>query len=57
MLLNASAQQPTSSRWLNPSSFRNCCRAVRASGDLHKMMDAVRSDLIRNLANMTNRWV
>ena len=30
-------------------------RAVRASGDLRKMMDAVRSDLIRNLAQMTNR--
>ncbi len=30
-------------------------RSVRASGDLRQMMDAVRSDLIRNLANMTNR--
>lgn len=30
-------------------------RGVRASGDLRAMMDAVRSDLVRNLANMTNR--
>jgi len=30
-------------------------RGVRASGDLRSMMDAVRSDLVRNLANMTNR--
>ncbi len=30
-------------------------RSVRAAGDLRAMMDAVRSDLIRNLANMTNR--
>jgi hypothetical protein len=39
------------------SNFATAHRAVRASGDLHKMMDAVRSDLIRNLANMTNKWV
>ncbi len=41
-----------------PSTQHCChrhCRSVRASGDLRQMMDAVRSDLIRNLANMTNR--
>lgn len=31
-------------------------RRVRAAGDVWEIAFAVRSDLIRNLANMTNRW-
>ena len=30
-------------------------RQVRAAGDVHEIMFAVRADLMRNLGNMTNR--
>ena len=32
-------------------------KRVRSEGDVVEVMFAVRADLLRNLANMTSRWV
>lgn len=65
-LESESAQKGSTDRWKRDTRLYDRklldqrlrhLKAVRARGNVSEMMFAVRADLLRNLGNMTNRWV